>query len=112
MARIIAGTDNAGDIARRLLEAAEDPSQISTTTDDGLAFLVPDEIAVAAGFPIGDEDEDTGPAAAAEIPARNASKAAWSAFLDAQNPPVTYAEGAGRDDLVAAWDAHSATTTD
>lgn len=123
--------DQAAEYARRLLDAAADlgvdAAQVATNTRSGgvVGFTVPDNVAEAAGFPAdapeGDPaaDLDADPAdtpppgtdqagAAAEAPARNASRDVWAAWLDAQDPPVTYDADAKRDELVAVWDAHNA----
>jgi hypothetical protein len=48
--------DDASETARKLLDAAPDPLEIRHQPDDG-GFLVPEDVAVAAGFGEPDEPE-------------------------------------------------------
>lgn len=123
MTLIIATTgEQARDYARRLLdEAGNDAHLVQTQTNVGegvVGFEVPAELARAAGFDPGDdEDDDTAPAEEEEdadeaeqkpeAPARNASRAVWADWLDQQDPPLTYDADASRDDLIAVWDAQT-----
>ncbi len=124
MALIIAQTaEQASDYARRLLDTAADPAEVQTVTDvaDGVVgFEVSDELADKAGFgetapdpepvtPVTPPSPET-PATEAptetpeEAPARNASRAVWADWLTRKE--VAFDADAGRDELVALWDAH------
>lgn len=148
MALIIAqDSDQVRSFARRLLDAADRAEDVETTkTNLGgglIGYVVSDELAARAGFPLDDDSPDTdtdvvigtggqggtgidsggangdsgadvtegagnGDAPApVEPPARNASRAKWTEFLDAQEPPIAYEAGATRDELVALWDEHT-----
>lgn len=103
-------SEEARDYARRLLDAADNPADVTTIThvDGVMGFEVSEKLAAAAGF--GDPDNPGDPnvpapaATVAEAPGRNASRAQWVAFLDAQDPPVEHTADASRDELVALWD--------
>lgn len=106
MALIIAESgEQAREYARRLLDAADDPAQVRTSSDisDGVVgFDVPDELADKAGFGAAAEDPET-EQPAPEPPARNASREKWAAWLDSKE--IGYPADAGRDELVALWDS-------
>lgn len=120
MVTIIADADQAQEFARRLLDAADDPAQVRTDTSSGgaIAFVVPAEVAEAAGFPVssvpesgaaegGDRDDvdtdtagtDTGDLP--PVPAGNDSREEWAAFLTAAG--IAVPPDAGRNDLRALW---------
>lgn len=122
MPTIVPDPDKVQDTARRLLAAADDPNEVETDTQGtGVAFVVSDELAAAAGFGEpdedaeesppeegGDEDTDSADSAPADVeePPRGGAgsgAAEWRAFLTAQG--VTIPDDADtRDDLIALWD--------
>jgi hypothetical protein len=100
-------SDQIPEIARRLLEAADSPDQVVTTTSgERTAFSVPDDVAARAGFgdgePVEAEQADQEP----QEPPRSgkgSSEDAWRAFL-ADNGIDVPEDAKTRDDLIELWD--------
>lgn len=100
-----------GSVARKLLAAAGDPSEVATDTSGrSMGFRVSRELAKKAGFDV-DEDAavaaDNGTADALAEPPRTGAgsgKDRWREFLTAAG--VAFDASDDREDLQAIWDAH------
>ena len=100
--------EDQADTAKRLLEAADDPAQVTTDTSGrSVGFRVPVDVARKGGFADA-EDSDDDETEVTEPPRHGAGsgKAAWAAFLNDRQVP--FPEDADGDDLRAIWDAHQA----
>lgn len=120
MPSIIPEADQIPAVAARLLKAADevgaDPATITTdTSGSGLAFVVSDDIAAAAGFGTGDEEiepdeADEPPALLGEdetgAPPRDgdgSGRDAWREFLTSKG--IEWDQSRTRNQLIAIWDA-------
>jgi hypothetical protein len=110
-------TEQASEIARRLLDAADSPGEVITDTSGRtVAFTVSDELAAKAGFggpPADDEETETetetesesATTTVADEPPRDGAGSglkAWREFLDVKG--FAYDDSDKRDELITKWD--------
>lgn len=102
-------TEQAGEIARRLLDAADSPDEVITDTSGRtVAFTVSDELAAKAGFggqSAGVEETEPETEIVADEPPRDGAGSGlkvWREFLDVKG--FAYDDSDKRDELITKWD--------